>query len=209
MSKKEFANALKKLGLRLEQSDIKKLIEILDLDGSGEISYQVRSHDYGMNVATANTSVAVAFSSQEFVSFFNNNSSKGSWYDDEPELARKIKSAVLKGSKVEGVFGFRDDSKDSDEGRNGHNDVADFRKNILRNLKVKLSEREVSKLAIVLDSKGDGYINYKPVISYMIGCLPPLSERLPDEFQAIQVRSAEERSDELNITSSFARRLRF
>ena len=100
VSKREFEKALKKLGLRLEQSDIKKLMEILDLDGSGQISYQ------------------------EFVTFFNNNSSKGSWYDDEPELARKIKSAVLKVSKVEdlGVFSFRDDCRECDEDRNGHND---------------------------------------------------------------------------------------
>ena len=49
-----------------------------------------------------------------------------------------------------------------------------------------MSEREVSKLAIVLDSKGDGYINFRPVVSYMISCLPPLSERRPDEFQAVQ-----------------------
>ncbi|GMI17593.1 hypothetical protein TrLO_g1871, partial [Triparma laevis f. longispina] len=163
VSKKEFEKSCKKLGLRLESSDLKKLMDILDLDGSGQISYQ------------------------EFVAFFNNSSSKGSWYDDEPELARKIKNAVLKVRDGEkGVFRFRDDSAEADEDQNGHNDVGDFRKNVLRSLKVKFSEREVSKLALVLDSRGDGLINYRPVVSYMVGCLPPLSERLPDEFRSVQ-----------------------
>ena len=118
VSKREFEKACKKLGMRLESADSRKLMEILDLDGSGNISYQ------------------------DFVTFFNNSSGKSSWYECEPEIARKMKSSVIKNKKgAQAVFTFRDESVSCDEDSNGFCDVRDLRKNILRTIKVKLSEK--------------------------------------------------------------------
>ena len=39
---------------------------------------------------------------------------------------------------------------------------------------------------MALDDTGDGLINYRPIISYLIKCLPSLSDRFPDEFEAVK-----------------------
>mmetsp|Transcript_145 Transcript_145/g.207 ORF Transcript_145/g.207 Transcript_145/m.207 type:complete len:873 (-) Transcript_145:32-2650(-) len=185
VSKREFEKACKKMGMRLESKDSKKLLEILDLDGSGDISYQ------------------------DFVTFFNNSSGKSEWYDSEPEIARKMKGSVVKAtdSKAEeAVFGFRDDSIGCDEDGNGFCDARDFRKNILRNIKVKLSEKDVSKLSMVLDDNGDGQMNYRPVVRYLIKCLPSLSDRFSDEFSSVQRQIQKSKNGKRGVISSLEER---
>jgi len=183
VSRKEFEKACKKMGMRIDSSDSKKLMEILDLDGSGNISYQ------------------------DFVTFFNNSSGKSMWYDNEPEIARKMKGSVVKSSKAEdAVFGFRDDSASCDDDGNGFCDARDFRKNILRNIKVKLSEKDVSKLAMVLDDNGDGLMNFRPVVKYLIKCLPPLSDRFPDEFSTVQRQIQKSKNGKRGVISSLEER---
>ncbi|GMI35931.1 hypothetical protein TeGR_g8823 [Tetraparma gracilis] len=184
VSKKEFAKGCKKIGMRVTAGEMEKLMELLDKDGSGDISYG------------------------DFVAFFNASSSKGSWFDDEPEIAKKLREAVSEGRRgggEESVFAFRDECTKADES-DGFLDTGDFRKNVVRCFKVKLSEKEVSRLSTALDSNGDGQIAYFPVLEYLIACLPGLSERSPSEFRAVQKQIQKSKGGKRGAISSIEER---
>ena len=185
ITRKEFDRGCRKLGMELDSSDSAKLLELLDVDGSGSVSYE------------------------DFVAFFNNKSGAGGshWWDEEVEIAKKLKDAVSKSKKgADSVFAFRDECAGSDDDKVGAVSPSDFRKHILRTTKVKLSEKEVSKLSTALDSRGHGLIPYRPVVSYLISCLQPLSVRYPDEYKVLHNALSKVQSGKRGAISSVEER---
>jgi len=127
IGQKEFVKGCRKLGLKIDRGGLEKLMELLDLDGSGGVSYE------------------------HFVAFFSVTKTQGAWHDAEPELARKLRDAVRKskGRMEETVGGFRDECAKYDEEGTGNVSPKEIRKAIGRTLKgCKLSENEMSRLEV-------------------------------------------------------------
>ena len=192
IGKRDFEKSCRKMGLKLDKAGLGKLMDLLDIDGSGGVSYL------------------------DFVSFFNVHSAAGSgnggeWFDAEPEIARKLAQAVKSaggkssssprrrgkgggeggGKDVSNKKGdtacarFRDECTSCDSEGEGLISAKDLRKCLSRGLRVKLGENDMSRLEMVLDEGGDGLLMYRPVVQFLLSAAGTIGERRHAEMAVV------------------------